>query len=339
VDQELLMNLLKVLVVPITVALAVPLLNWLLKKRELAIQQLQKERELAVANQRAQDEALQAYLDRMGTLLLDDNDESQQPGVSATQQHEVSAKVRTQARAHTLTILRRLDSSRKSNILDFLYEAELIKRWPPRVIDLGSPDFSFRAADLREADLRGAFLRSADLSGVTTGANLSGADLRGADLREANLERATLRGADLSGAVLGTVNDPTRAPDLSFADLSDACLVGTDFSGANLQHANLSGAYFRRPEDPTQQYAAELRAAGLPDERIEQATRGHPKLTDADLTGADLSGVRGITNEEIEQQTPHHLLGATMPDGQKYEEWLKIKQEREEDGENSGPGN
>jgi uncharacterized protein YjbI with pentapeptide repeats len=290
-------NLLKVLAVPITVGAAVPLLNWLQKKRELDVE-----------NQRVQDEALQAYLDRMGTLLLD-NDEPQQPGVSAN--------VRTQARAHTLTILRRLDSSRKSNVLDFLYEAELIKRSPPRVIDLGSPDFSFRAADLREADLRGAVLRGADLSGMITGANLSGADLRGADLREANLERATLRGADLSGAVLGSVDDPTRAPDLSFADLRDACLVGTDFSRAKLQHAKLSGAYFRRPRGSTQQYADELKAAGLPDERIEQAIRGQPKLTEANLTGADLSGVRGVTNEEVEQQTSL-LLGTTMPDGSKH---------------------
>ena len=55
-----LMNLLKVLAVPITIGAAVPLLNWLQKKRELDVE-----------HQRAQDEALQAYLDQMGQLLLD----------------------------------------------------------------------------------------------------------------------------------------------------------------------------------------------------------------------------------------------------------------------------
>src|SRR5687768_18419605 len=49
----------KVLAVPITVGAAVPLLNW-----------LQKKRELDVADQRAQDDALQAYLDQMAQLML-----------------------------------------------------------------------------------------------------------------------------------------------------------------------------------------------------------------------------------------------------------------------------
>ena len=55
-----LLDLLKVLAIPITVGAAVPLLNWLQKKRELDVE-----------NQRAQDEALQAYLDQMSQLLSD----------------------------------------------------------------------------------------------------------------------------------------------------------------------------------------------------------------------------------------------------------------------------
>jgi len=54
-------------------------------------------------------------------------------------------------------------------------------------------------------------------------------------------------------------------------------------------------------------------------------------LTNADLTGADLSeanlsGARGISDEELEQQAKS-LEGATMPNGQKYEEWLKSREE------------
>jgi sortase A len=48
---------LKLLAVPITVGAAVPLLNWLQKKRELDAGQLQKERELEVENQSVQDAA------------------------------------------------------------------------------------------------------------------------------------------------------------------------------------------------------------------------------------------------------------------------------------------
>jgi hypothetical protein len=54
------LNLLKVLAVPITLGTAVPLLAW-----------LQKNHELDVENQRSQDEALEAYLDGMSQLLRD----------------------------------------------------------------------------------------------------------------------------------------------------------------------------------------------------------------------------------------------------------------------------
>src|SRR5215217_604650 len=54
------------------------------------------------------------------------------------------------------------------------------------------------------------------------------------------------------------------------------------------------------------------------------SNRGQTKLTLADLTSADLSGVRGIpnevqgvTNEEVNLQTPL-LQVTTMPNGQKY---------------------
>ena len=289
----------------------------------------QQQRELKIAVQRAQDEALQAYLDRMGNLLFD----------KADPPREVSdeIEVRKLARAHTLTILRRLDPGRKRSVLDFLYEADLIQRPPPppaplqppppapiqppppaplqppqRVIDLGSPDFEYSTADLSKAKLIGAVLRLADLSGPTNGANVSRADLRGADLRGADLSHATLRGADLSGALLSR-------SELRYADLTGAYLIGTEFTGANLWGAQLSGAYFRRPEGSTQQYADELREAGLPDERIERAIRGQ-----TNLTNAMLNEVRGITNEEVAKQTPL-LTNATMPDGQPYEDWLKSK--------------
>jgi hypothetical protein len=98
----------------------------------------QQQRELEVAEQRAQDEALQVYLDWIGNLLFD---KDKPPW-------EASDEVRKLARALTLTILRRLDPGRKRSVLDFLYEADLIQRPPPdpgqpsqHIIELGSPDF------------------------------------------------------------------------------------------------------------------------------------------------------------------------------------------------------
>jgi uncharacterized protein YjbI with pentapeptide repeats len=67
-------------------------------------------------------------------------------------------------------------------------------------------------------------------------------------------------------------------------------LSNTDLSRANLEHTNLERA----------------------------------NLKFADLSRPDLSNAQGITNEELEQQASS-LRGSTMPNGQKYEEWLKSK--------------
>ena len=42
------------------------------------------------------------------------------------------------------------------------------------------------------------------------------------------------------------------------------------------------------------------------------------------LTEADLTYAMGVTNEELQQQAASPE-GATMPDGQKYEEWVESK--------------
>jgi hypothetical protein len=76
------------------------------------------------------------------------------------------------------------------------------------------------------------------------------------------------------------------------------------------------------------------KAGKLPPRLMETDLSG-ADLSRADLSEADLGGAKGITNEQLEQQA-RSLKGATMPDGQKYEDWLKSKG-RSEDGENSGP--
>jgi hypothetical protein len=77
----------------------------------------QQERGLEIENQRAQDEALQTYLDQIGQLLLD----RERP----LRQSEEGDEVRTLAR--TLTVLSTLESDlRKRSVVEFLYEADLI---------------------------------------------------------------------------------------------------------------------------------------------------------------------------------------------------------------------
>src|SRR5215217_7134801 len=80
------------------------------------IENQRAEAERALAVQRAQDEALQAYLDQMGNLLLEKD----------LRTSKVDSEVRTLARARTLTVLGRLDPSRKTAVMRFLYEAGLL---------------------------------------------------------------------------------------------------------------------------------------------------------------------------------------------------------------------
>jgi uncharacterized protein YjbI with pentapeptide repeats len=138
--------------------------------------------------------------------------------------------------------------------------------------------------------LSGADLREADLSN----ANLSGADLIHANLRDADLLGADLSYTYLNGANLLHAN--LRGADLSNANPRNADLIGADLSYANLRDADLSYTFLSGAD-----------------------------LSNANLNDANLNAASGITNEELEQQAAS-LEGATMPDGQKYEDWLKDRE-------------
>jgi Pentapeptide repeats (8 copies) len=159
-------------------------------------------RQLELEIQRAQENALPAYLGQM-VRLLNDKD---RPLRRSQRGDEVSIL----AKGLTLRVLPKLDGESKARVLQFLYETGLIIKGRQVVVLLGA---DLRAADLRGANLRGADLRGADLSS----ANLGGADLRGADLRGANLREANLHWADLISANLREAYGG-RA-DLSLADL------------------------------------------------------------------------------------------------------------------------
>jgi hypothetical protein len=233
-------NLLKVLVVPITVGAAVPWLNWLQKKREQDVE-----------DQRAQDEALQAYLDYLSERILKDDLRDAVEGTG----------LRRLTRARTLTVLERLGPKSKGRVMQFLAELNLIQR---KLTERGP---------LEKRPSYKAFKNEAVVS-------LRGADLSGAYLRRANLYAVGLLNVDLSNA-----------------DLSSANLIAAKLRNANLSGANLSGANLSRAD-----------------------------LTGTDLSYATLRGVEGWTEEDL--TTAKSLKGATMHNGQKYEDWLQDKEGR-----------
>jgi Pentapeptide repeats (8 copies) len=183
---------LSLLIVPIVLALGGYLFNRLESRRTKEDAERQREADQQIADRRAQDNALQAYLDRIGELLLDKD--------KPLRDSKEDDEVQTLARARTLTVLRRLDGERKGRVLPFLYEAKLITDSADTkpVLRFGSTDelgrADLKAARLRGArllyiDLRGVYLREADLSL----ADLTSARLHMADLGRANLYKASLR--------------------------------------------------------------------------------------------------------------------------------------------------
>ena len=231
-----------------------------------------RQRELAAAtlDQQVQQESLQTYLGDMGELILRDKS----PLSEAPPDDAVSRL----AQAKTLTVLGGLDPQSKGILLQFLREAQLIKK-----DDEKAPIISLAGADLSDIEMERADLSDADLSD----ANLSDANLSDANLSHADLSHADLSHADLSHA------DPTRITDLFKADLSDADLSDANLSDANLSGANLSGALV---------YRADLTGTDL---------------TGVDLSFAFLDKAQGVTKDQLKQQAAT-LEGATMPDGSEH---------------------
>jgi uncharacterized protein YjbI with pentapeptide repeats len=177
----------------------------------------QDARQRQIEDQRAEAEALQAYLDQMSTLLIQHD----------LRTSEEDSEVRTLARARTATVIQRLDADGNRNVIRFLKEA--------RLVEDGQDSMSLLAgADLQGARLEGADLSSTDLSD----ANLSEVDLSDANLSNANLSDAYLSSAVLSAAYLREAdlsNANLNEADLSEADLSEAFLIAADLSSANLR--------------------------------------------------------------------------------------------------------
>ena len=303
VADRTLWELLELLVVPFALA-GVGL--WFTMQQEARQEETEK--------QRAQDAALQAYLDQMSTLLIE-NDLRTAPGDS---------EVRTLARARTLTVLSTLGPEDKPSVLQFLYESDLILRkgpgtsvFPGTSVDSVPPNCTPQVglrAIFSIVSLQGTDLRDAPLSGANlTGANLSGADLSGADLSGADLRSTVLQVADLSGA------------DLRHADLAPASSVTQPVPSqaiSILQNADLSGADLR---------STVLRSADLCSAKLNKAS----KISGVDLSGTALVGVKGVTIDRLVKEA-ESLDGAMMPNMRMCEE-LPACKGHGKDGENTGP--
>ena len=184
--------------------------------------------QIALERDAAQEAAVQAYFDRIGTLapLLDESG----PHVDRSL---------VIGRAQTAAVLRVVDGERAGRILTFLHEAGLLGAFVDSLegLDLGGArmkglnldgvdleDAILRGADLEKSRLREADFEHADLRGT----DLKHTDLRGADFEGTRINGAELHGADLRGA------DLSLAVGLRARQLANACLDATTLLPAGL---------------------------------------------------------------------------------------------------------
>jgi uncharacterized protein YjbI with pentapeptide repeats len=277
---------LELLVVPLMLALITVVFTWQQNVRQNELEEQRTRQALKIEGQRAEAERELADQRAQDATLQAYFD--RMSGLlleEALRQSEEDSDVRRLARARTLVVLDTLDSARQNRVLRFLEETELIQARPPN----RPPIISLKYASLRDFTLIGQqLLRDTDL----TQAGLTGAELSEAHLQGTNLSLAHLGSANLRGAYL------------NHAKLNGAYLYDTDLRGADMRGADLSDA-----EGSFESGARMIRT----------------RLTGADLTGADLGGAV-LTNAEVSEEQLREaksLERATMPNGQKYEDWLK----------------
>jgi uncharacterized protein YjbI with pentapeptide repeats len=287
------------LFVPTMLALGAFLLNRLQKQHEDRVQEAQKQhQELMEEAQRQREHAAAIQRAQDETLRAYLDQMSNLMVDQGLRKEPEDSDKRRLAQARTIATLLGLERDRKKFPLKLIYELSLIAKKDP-ILNLKNAGLD--TADLSEITLHDACLKEADLRL----ANLSGADLKGSDLREADLRGANLSDANLSDTVLAGAN----------------LLPYDEMKPAKLNAPNLSNG--ANPSD-----------IDLDDHHVKPTNLSGADLSNADLSGAYLAGVK-ISEEQL--TACQSLKGATMPNGQKYEEWLKDKEGCGEDGENSGP--
>jgi hypothetical protein len=202
---------LQLLLIPILIAAGGWWLNNSLKRSD---QQVETDRQ--------RQKALDDYFNCMTTLLLEKELRTAKNETDKSL-HDESRKI---ARTRTITVLRILDSQRKGQVIQFLYESQLINKNPTVV--LYGADFRYAKLDfvtLTEAEIRGVYFNNASLTGSQLGgADLRGSDFTGADLTNANLEKANLRYAKFTKA------------KLHYSNRDDILYVGHEFKDARIYH-------------------------------------------------------------------------------------------------------
>jgi uncharacterized protein YjbI with pentapeptide repeats len=271
-------------------------------EQERLIEDQRRAADFQATENRQMDSILGTFLKEMSEILLKDD--------FTLENHRWAIVVR----AKTVTVLRQLDGKRKSYVIQFLYEAELLfhKRNP---IDLNNADLNnidMSGRKLENISLNGALLQNASFMGATLdNSNFNYAKLVKSTFEKAKLVNATFfncdatesnfDGANLTGALFEfgrLIKTTWRSKHAQKIIFNKARIDDADFDDANL--------------DQTSFYWTSLRGTSF-----KKASLQFVDWRSADLLGADLTGAvlrpSNITLKQLRQTFSYQK--AKLPDG------------------------
>lgn len=212
VRAKTLWDWLGLLIIPSTLGLIGFLYNDYQKKKNE-----EKEKEQKLNN------ILDSYFKIMGQLITN----------SDLLDSKTSIKSKTLARTRTLVALENLDGERKGQILQFLYESNLINE--KKIVDLNGANF-------QESELKNIVLRKATINGVYfKNSNLSNSHLENANLTSCDFEKSNLSYSSLDNTNLSYTN-------LTSCKLTNLDLTSANLEGAKLNYADLRGSKIKQDQ-------------------------------------------------------------------------------------------
>lgn len=137
------------------------------------------------------------------------------------------------ARSRIIMIFGQLDGQRKGQVLQFLYESDLIDK---------EPMFHLRGANISDAVLDRIVLKNAEIKS----ANFENTTIQNSNLNEIDLTGCNFKNANLSNSLVDNAN--FSYTDLSESVLQNLDLSTVDFEGAILTNANLTESTIKQSQ-------------------------------------------------------------------------------------------
>ncbi len=210
-------DLLTLIIVPLAIALTVWLLNRSQEKNKQQIETKRQEQIALVEADKQRQTALENYYDKMSELLLEEN---LRGPIKTPPQKDNSEEARKIARTRTLGLMQIMDADRKAQVLQFIYEADLINKENPIINLLG--------IDLSDSNLMNASLLDVKIVG--------------SDFTNANLENAKLMNSNFAGSIFNkSILKNAKLTDVNF---EQAVFTQIDFIKADFEKANVLAAIF-----------------------------------------------------------------------------------------------